>query len=83
MAKYLDLTLDGTKRIAAVIQLPQSPFSAKRKKQPPIRQPNDASRSRECQIADQVERMITAQFDLDTATHVLMRYSQRRSYSAQ
>jgi hypothetical protein len=37
--KVARLTLDGTKRIAAVIQPPQSPFSAKCKKQPPIRQP--------------------------------------------
>jgi hypothetical protein len=44
--------------MAAVIELPQSPFWAKRKKQPPVRQPNDASRSREYLTPNEVERMI-------------------------
>jgi len=40
--------------MAAVIQLPQPSFWAKRKKQPPVRQPNDASRSREYVMADEI-----------------------------
>jgi hypothetical protein len=47
MAKYLDSILDGTKRIAAITQLPQSPFSVKRKRKPLIHQPNHAICSRE------------------------------------
>ena len=46
--------------MAAVIELRQTSFWAKRKKQPPVRQPNDASRSREYLTADEVERMIAA-----------------------
>jgi len=46
--------------MAAVIELLQSPFWAKRKKQPPVRQPNEASRSREYLTPDEVERMIAA-----------------------
>ena len=46
--------------MAAVIQLPQTSFWAKRKKQPPVRQPNDASRSHEYLTPDEVEHMITA-----------------------
>jgi integrase len=46
--------------MAAVIELPQSPFWAKRKKQPRVRQPNDASRSRQSLIADKVKRIIAA-----------------------
>ncbi|MBV8359222.1 MAG: tyrosine-type recombinase/integrase, partial [Deltaproteobacteria bacterium] len=46
--------------MAAVIQLPQSPFWAKRQKQPPTRQPNGASRTREYLTSDEIERMITA-----------------------
>jgi integrase len=46
--------------MGAVIQLPQSPFSAKRKRKPPTRQRNDASRSREYLTPDEVERMIAA-----------------------
>jgi integrase len=46
--------------MAAVIQLPQSSFWAKRKKTAPMHQPNDASRSHEYLMADEVERMITA-----------------------
>jgi hypothetical protein len=43
-----------------VIQLPQSSFWAKRKRKRPIRQTNDASRSREYLTPDEVERMIAA-----------------------
>jgi hypothetical protein len=44
--------------MAAVIQFPKT--SIERDNQPPIRQPNQASRSREHLIPDEVERMITA-----------------------
>jgi hypothetical protein len=44
--------------MAAVIQLAQPSFWAKRKKQPPVRQPNDTSRSREYLAPNEVERMI-------------------------
>jgi type 1 fimbriae regulatory protein FimB/type 1 fimbriae regulatory protein FimE len=47
-------------QMAAVIPLDRSPFWAKRDKQPPIRQPNQASRTRECLTPDEVERMIAA-----------------------
>jgi hypothetical protein len=40
--------------MAAIIELPQSPFWAKRKNQPPTRQRNDASRSREYLTPDEV-----------------------------
>jgi hypothetical protein len=40
--------------MAAVIQLAQSPFWAKRKRKPPIRQPNEASRNREYLMPDEV-----------------------------
>jgi integrase len=46
--------------MAAVIQLAQSPFWAKRQKQSPVCQPNDASRSREYLTPDEVERTIAA-----------------------
>jgi len=46
--------------MAAVIDLPQSPFSAKRENVPPPRQPNQTSQSREYLTPDAVERMITA-----------------------
>jgi hypothetical protein len=46
--------------MAAVIQLPQSPFWAKRENLPPARQPNQASRTPEYLTRDEVERMITA-----------------------
>jgi integrase len=55
-----DLTLDGAKQMAAVIQLPQTSKWAKRKNQPPTRQPNQASRTREYLTPDEVERMVTA-----------------------
>jgi integrase len=53
-------TLDGAKRMAAVIPIRQSPFWAKRENQPPTRQRNDASRTREYLTPDEVESMITA-----------------------
>jgi len=46
--------------LAAIIQLPQQSFSAKRAKVPPPRQPNRASRTREHLTPDEVERLITA-----------------------
>jgi hypothetical protein len=46
--------------MAAVIQLLQTSFWAKRKKQPPVRQLNDAYRSREYFTLDEAKRMITA-----------------------
>jgi integrase len=46
--------------MAAVIELPQSPFWAKRKRKPPGRQPNDASQRRVYLTADEVERIILA-----------------------
>jgi integrase len=46
--------------MAALIQLPQTSKWAKRENQPPIRQPNQASRTREYLTPDEVERMITA-----------------------
>jgi hypothetical protein len=46
--------------MSAVIELPRTSFWAKRKKQPPVRQPNDASRSREYLMADEVKPMIAA-----------------------
>src|SRR5947209_4834619 len=56
----VDVTLDGAKQMAAVIQLPQTSKWAKRNNQPPVRQPNQASRNREYLTPDEVERMITA-----------------------
>jgi len=46
--------------MAAVIPITQSPFWAKQNNQPPTRQPNSASRTREHLTPDEVERMITA-----------------------
>jgi integrase len=46
--------------MAAVIELPQSSFWAKRENQPPTRQRNDASRTREYLTPDEVERRIVA-----------------------
>jgi hypothetical protein len=43
-----------------MIQLPQSPFWAKRKKQPPVSQPNNSSRSHEYLTLGEVERMTIA-----------------------
>jgi hypothetical protein len=39
---------------------PTTIFGKAQKKQPPLRQPYDANRSREYLMADEVERMITA-----------------------
>jgi integrase len=64
-------TQDGAKQMAAVIQLPQTSKWAKRGKQPPIRQPNQASRTREYLTPDEVEQMITA------ARHVGGRLAER------
>jgi integrase len=46
--------------LAAIIKLPQSPFSAKRPKSPPPRQPNQARRTREHLTPDEVERLLVA-----------------------
>ena len=46
--------------MAAVTELPQTSKWAKRDNQPPVRQPNQASRRREYLTPDEVERMITA-----------------------
>jgi len=46
--------------MAAVIPLPQTSKWAKRGNQPPIRQPNQASRTREHLTPDEVERIIVA-----------------------
>src|SRR5215469_10003735 len=53
-------TVDGAKQMAAVIELPQTSKWAKRENLPPLRQPNQASRTREYLTPDEVERMITA-----------------------
>ena len=42
-----DPALEGAKQMAAVIQLPRTSKWAKRDNQPPLRQPNQASRTRE------------------------------------
>jgi type 1 fimbriae regulatory protein FimB/type 1 fimbriae regulatory protein FimE len=46
--------------MAAIIPLHQTSKWAKRENQPPVRQPNQASRTREHLTPDEVERMITA-----------------------
>src|SRR5690242_13659172 len=46
--------------MAAVIPLPQTSKWAKRENIPPVRQPNQASRTREYLTPDEVDRMITA-----------------------
>jgi hypothetical protein len=46
--------------MATVIELPQSPFSAKRPKSPLPRQPNQARRTREHLTLDEIECMIAA-----------------------
>jgi integrase len=46
--------------MAAAIQLPQTSKWAKREKLPPVRQPNQATRTREYLTPDEVERMMTA-----------------------
>jgi type 1 fimbriae regulatory protein FimB/type 1 fimbriae regulatory protein FimE len=46
--------------LAAVIALPQQSFSVKRLKSPPVRQPNQATRTREHLTPDEVERLMTA-----------------------
>jgi len=46
--------------MAALIQLPQTPKWAKRTNQPPVRQPNQACRTREYLTTEEVQRMITA-----------------------
>jgi integrase len=59
-AMCVDPTLEGSKQMAAVIQLRQTSKWAKREHQPPIRQPNQASRTREYLTPDEVERVIVA-----------------------
>jgi hypothetical protein len=46
--------------MAAIVPLPQTSKWAKRDNQPPMRQPNQASRTREYLTADEVECTITA-----------------------
>lgn len=46
--------------MAAVIQLRQTSKWAKRDNQPPVRKPNQTSRTREYLTPDEVERMVTA-----------------------
>jgi type 1 fimbriae regulatory protein FimB/type 1 fimbriae regulatory protein FimE len=53
-------SLDGTSKMAEIIPLPQTPKWAKRENQPPTRQRNQASRTREYLTPDEVERMIVA-----------------------
>jgi type 1 fimbriae regulatory protein FimB/type 1 fimbriae regulatory protein FimE len=56
----LNSTLGGAMQMAAIIPLPQTSKWAKRENQPPIRQPNQASRTREYLTPNEVERMTTA-----------------------
>src|SRR5205823_14588710 len=51
--------------MAAVIRLPQTSKWAKRENLPPVRQPNQASRTREYLTPDEVERMIVAARRID------------------
>jgi hypothetical protein len=46
--------------MAAIIPLPQTSKWAKSENQPPVRRPNQASRTREYLTPDEVNRMITA-----------------------
>jgi hypothetical protein len=46
--------------MAAILPLARAPFSAKREKLPPVRQPNQASWTREHRRPEKVERMILA-----------------------
>src|SRR5437879_4638637 len=59
-AMRLGPTLDGARQMAAVIPLHQTSKWAMREHQPPVRQPNQASRTREYLTPDEVERMIVA-----------------------
>jgi len=54
------LTLDGARQMAAIIPLHQTSKWAKRENLPPVRQRNQASRTREYLTPDEVERMIVA-----------------------
>jgi integrase len=60
-----DPILNGAKQMAAVIQRPQLSFWAKRENQPPVRQPNQANRTREYLTPYEVERMITGALRTD------------------
>lgn len=51
---------DGAKQMATINPLPQTPKMAKRRNLPPIRQPNQARRTREHLTSDEVQRMMTA-----------------------
>jgi integrase len=53
-------TVDGAKQMAAVISLPQTSKWAKQDNLPPIRQRNQASRTREYLTPDEVKRMVVA-----------------------
>src|SRR5262252_8975336 len=52
--------LDGGKQMAAILPLSQASKWAKRANLPPVRQPNQATRTREHLTGDEVERMIAA-----------------------
>jgi integrase len=53
-------TVEGIKKMAVVITLPQTSKWAKQDNLPPIRQRNQASRTREYLTPDEVERMVAA-----------------------
>src|ERR1700749_1162397 len=53
-------TVEGIDKMAVVITLPQTSKWAKRKIPPPIRQRNQASRTREYLTPGEVERMVVA-----------------------
>jgi integrase len=55
----LDQTIEGTRQMAAIILISQTSKRAKRETQPPVRQRNQASRTREYLTPDEVDRMIT------------------------
>jgi type 1 fimbriae regulatory protein FimB/type 1 fimbriae regulatory protein FimE len=52
--------VDGAKQMATIIPLPQTPKMAKRRNLPPIRQRNQARRTREHLTPEEVQRMMTA-----------------------
>jgi integrase len=56
-----DRTIDGVEQMAAIIPVRQTSKWAKQQNQPPIRQRNWASRTREYLTPDEVARMIVAE----------------------
>src|SRR5229473_8021883 len=64
-------TFDGAKQMAAIIPLRQTSKWAKQENLPPIRQPNQASRTREYLTPDEVEQIIVA------ARHARGRFAER------